>query len=203
MSGLYLGNPYSLFTLNSTTQDQKRKSGHFLWNQKFIFYLKLNYSTLEKALWPLSGESKVHSLPLTQLLNPKERSLAIICGIKSSFSTLKILLSPKEGSLAIFWESEVHSLPRIQLLNSRRKSDHYLGNQNSISTSNATTQLQRRNSGQLLGTLEKEFWPFTQIKNSATQLLKLRRKTWPLPVIRKSCLSLGNETFILYLERKY
>ena len=91
-------------------------------------------------MWPISGESKVHSLPLTQLLNPKQRSLAIICGIKSSFSTLKILLSPKKEVWPFFWESEVQSLPRIQLLNSRRKSDHYLGNQNSISTSNATTQ---------------------------------------------------------------
>ena len=55
-----------------------------------------------KEIWPLAGESKVQSLPLTQLLSLKERSLATICGIKSSFSTLKILLSPKEGSLAIF-----------------------------------------------------------------------------------------------------
>ena len=77
---------------------------------------------------------KVHSLPLTQLLNPKERS---ICGIKSSFSTFKILLSPKEGSqkfilylkynystlegsLTITWGIKIQSILLTQLLNPRR-----------------------------------------------------------------------------------
>ena len=42
---------------------------------------------LEKEVWPLSGESKVHSLPLNQLLNRRERSVAIIWEMKSLFST--------------------------------------------------------------------------------------------------------------------
>ena len=49
-----------------------------------------------------STESKVHTLPLTQLHHSRERHLAIICGIKISFRTSKIQLSSKEGNLAIF-----------------------------------------------------------------------------------------------------
>ena len=44
----------------------------------------------KKEIWPLAGESKVQTLPLTQLLNPKERNLAIICGIKIHLVLLNI-----------------------------------------------------------------------------------------------------------------
>ena len=92
-------------------------SDHYLGDQKFIFYIERNYSTLDKELWPLFKELKVHSLPRTH------------------YSTLENEFWPftgdtREGSLAIdldkevwsvFWGIKVHSVPRTQLLNLREK----------------------------------------------------------------------------------
>ena len=49
---------------------------------------------LEKEVWLLSWESKVKSVPRTQLLHPREVSLAIIWEIKSSFITLNATTQP-------------------------------------------------------------------------------------------------------------
>ena len=92
---------------------------------KFILYLELNYSSLEKEVWPLSGESKVHSLAQTQLHNPRERGLAIICGIKISFFFCKTTTLGKEV-WPFSWESEVHFLPLTQQLNSSILKVHFL-----------------------------------------------------------------------------
>ena len=81
---------------------------------KVHFFLERNYSTLDKEVWPLSKELRVHSLPRTHYSilekefwpvtgDPGEGSLAIVYRIKSSFSTSNRLLNPREGILAIYW----------------------------------------------------------------------------------------------------